>query len=98
MVGLYDIIILYYDKKIFFASLHAESPSQHLTNYVEANSCLLWLTQYLAADKVPCSMIEHSDTTDGASLTSNSSFPNLMLYQRSLCAPPKISLKDYLTL
>ena len=42
--------------------------------------------------------MEHSDSTDGESQTSNPSIPNLMLYQLSLCAPPKILLKDNWTL
>ena len=99
MVVLYDIIIiLYYDKKNYFLLVcMLKVLVNNFFNYVDSNSCLLWLTQYLAVDKVPCS-IEQDDSTDGASQTSNPLIPNLMLYQLSMCAPPKISLKDNWTL
>ena len=91
MVDLYDIIILYYDKTYFCLLVCSKSQST-IFQYVETNCCRLWLTQYLAEDKVSCSQMEHSDSTDGASQTSNPSIPNLMLYQLSLL------LKDNWTL
>ena len=72
--------------------------SQALYNWATALPFLLRLNQYLAADKVPGSMVEHSDSTGGESQTSNHSIPNLMLYQLSHSAPPKIISKDNLNL
>ena len=43
-------------------------------NCVETIACLLRLNQYLAADKVPCSRIEHSDSTCGEAQTSTEPF------------------------
>ena len=57
-------------------------------------SCLLRLKQYLAANKAPCSRIEHSDSTGGESQTSNRSISNLMFYRLSHCAPTKFISKD----
>ena len=56
------------------------------------------LDQYLAADKVTCSRIEHSDSTGDESQTSTRSIRNLMLYQLSHCGLPKAILKDSLNL
>ena len=95
MVSLYDSILLYDDESpIFCLIICLKSQSTSFQSCREKIFCFHRLNQYLAGDKAPCSGKKHSDPTGSESQTSKHSIPNIMLYQLSHCAPPKIISND----